>query len=940
MKILTLPESVDLSGILMDETLYRIGKLENGLTYYIRHNETPKNQCEFRIVQKVGSLQEEEHQRGLAHFLEHMAFEGTEHFPGNKMREYLEDNGMAWGSDLNAYTSFDRTVYKIGRVPTDKGADILDNCLQILADWSSGILLEDAGIAKERGIIKNEYLIGNDANTRMKNSILTQVSSNSRHSQRLPIGQLSVIENCPGDDIRDFYRKWYHPGNQAVVIVGDIDVDAMENKVKAMFSHISCPENPAPVEVFEMPYAEDPVFATASDKEFSFTTMDLNFKYLNQSFGSGDMVFRSYCNLVFSLLSKMMEVRLMDVESAADTAITYSDCNVGDFFFAPNIHMLTLSATPVAGREEEAYCQMLRTALSIANHGFTSGELDVAKAEVLSRMISALNDADKMKNSTLVDYCVNNYVDGQPLFSMKSNYDFTVACLGFIDLEYMNTLAQRVIHADCNNLVVAVYADSSDKVYHFSSDTLRALTDGVLSETLSHVDSEDFDDVLMRDIPEPGSIVSEFHDDVMGCDGFVLQNGAQVEYKVTDYSNDEISICAYSKINHSIFDDSLIPYSLVLSDAITSVGLASYNESQLGKFIKGKDISYSFASSPHGVTFTITTSVRDLESAMQILYCVFTRPGNCETDFQNFVKKKHLELDAFNNLPEFILMKTMLDSSLVDNSRQRLITHDELNALKLETLREMYLDLMSDASAFRFSFVGNVDPQLIKPLAATYIASLPASNMGKRNDLSKYNEARRYVHFSARTDMENPIGAVLILMYCPDFDYTLFNELSISMVCEILDKRFEKAIREDSSISYNAGMEHKVAPQFTNDKKISVQLMINSMVNPQYTEFCRKLMHSVWDEAYASGFGKAELSREIKHTKKMRQQALRQNGSWTTWMRYRHKYGIDYLNGFDEVLDSIDVEALNVCFRRIYENAVRQTYLLAPNGVEQLMAIN
>ncbi len=940
MKILTLPDSVDLGGILKQDMLYRIGKLDNGLTYYIRHNETPKNQCEFRIVQKVGSLQEEEHQRGLAHFLEHMAFEGTDHFPGNELRTYLEDNGIAWGSDLNAYTSFDRTVYKIGRVPTDKGADIIESCLQILADWSSGLLLQDAGIAKQRGIIKNEYLIGNNADTRMNNSIMPLVTSNSRHSQRLPIGILPVIENCPGDAIRDFYTKWYHPANQAVIIVGDIDVDAMEARVIDMFSHISCPENPAPVEVFEMPYGGGPIFATASDKEASCTSINLNFKFLNPSFGLRDKVSRSYFRLVLTLLSKMMGVRLMDVESAADTALTYNESHMCDFFCAPNIMMLSLATSPVAGREKDAYCQLLRAALSVSSHGFTNTEFEVAKAEVMSKMISAVNDADKRKNSTYADSCLNNFLGDEPQLTMESMCDFTLKCFSFIDLDYMNSLVARIISADCSNLVAAVYSDSSENTYHFDYDTLCGLTDGVLSEALSHVDGGDFDDVLMRDIPEPGSVVSDFHDDATGCDGFVLSNGAKVEYKATDFSNDEICICAYSKVNCSRFGDDLIPYILVLADGITSVGLASYSESQLGKYIKGKDISYSVSVSDHGVLVNITSSVRDLESAMHVLHCLFTNPGNSESDFQNFLKKKHLELDSFVNVPEYILMKAMIDYSFVDNSRTRLITHDELNSLDLQTMREMYLELMSDASEFRFSFVGNVDSQLIRNLSAAYIATLPAAGLGDRNDSSKYNEDRRYIHFSARTDMESPIGAVLLMLLCKDFDNNIHNELCIDMMCEILDKRIEKAIREDSSISYSAGVEYKVIPLASNDKKLNVVLMMNAMVNPQYADFSRKLVHKVLDDTYASGFSKAELSRELKHTRKQRQQALRQNGSWTSWMRYYHKYGVDYINDYSQVLDSIDVEHLNQIFRRLYDMAVRQTYMLAPNGVEQLMAIN
>lgn len=919
------------------DTEYRIGRLENGLTYYLRHNDEPRNQCEFRIVQKVGSFQEEEHQRGLAHFLEHMAFEGTAHFPGQTIISYLENNGIKYGHELNAYTSFDRTVYRIDGVPTDKGDALVDGCLQILADWSGDLLLEDKAIDKERGIIKTEYLTSNSCYSRMFDSICERITSHSHYSRRMPIGLMEVVENCPYDDLRAYYRKWYHPQNQGIVVIGDIDLDIMEAKIREKFQKFHSPENPAKVEEYFIDQNEKPIFASASDKECTNPYVFINYKFPNPSYGTPDYSVFYYWDLIFELIEKMLDVRLSDISNQPNSPLLSHNCDIGTFFNSNDLKNLHLSAEVKPGNEKDFYATLLRLLLDIRNNGFSDSELDLAKSTILKNAWNNSVESNHVQNITYANSAVNSFRLDFPPITGGSYYTFVEKVLSGTSIADINAVAATIISDDASNLVAYSYEHERADAFHFTDEIFAEITSQVYSESVESNSQESLDFTLIHDLPAPGSIVSQEHDDDYDAHILTLSNGARVIYKQTDFMNDDIrySVCAQG--GQSLFFDSDWINARLLDDCIMNIGLADFSESTLNKFLKSKSLSYKYSFDYDITRVSGNCKGKDMESLMQILHCFFTNPGNSEVDFNNFVEGKRNDIENSDIGPQGALLHMVLDNYYHDKVHFRPLMVEDLENVSLQRIRQMHLRIFGDAGRFTFYFVGNIEVDKLKALLEKYIASLP-SNVDDNLDFA-YDDARDYIYCERNVDMVEPMSVCFKVFYNTSLEYNMRNFISILLLSNILDCRVRMLIRENAQISYQTQAESSVRFYWKTNDVMSSFLGLNSFVKPEYGKVTCKALEDVLEDALANGFTAEELEREVLHFEKSRKETLRNNSNWLRFLFCKYHDGFDALDNYDEMLRSITVDDLNEFLRVFLQSSVKQTYLLMPNGVEQALEL-
>ena len=527
----------------------RIGKLDNGLTYYIRHNELPEDRADFYIAQKVGSILEEENQRGLAHFLEHMCFNGTTNFPGKGIINWLESIGVKFGENLNAYTSIDETVYNIDNVPVIRDG-IVDSCLLILHDWANDLTLAEKEIDNERGVIHEEWRTGQGAMMRMYEQALPKAFEGSKYGHRLPIGTIEVIDNFPYQALRDYYEKWYRPEQQGIVVVGDIDVDKVEAKIKEIFSPIKMPANAAERVYEQVPDNKEPIITIAKDKEQPTTMIYIWHKHPatpNEAKGNMGYLVQNY---MFSMIESMLNARLEELRQSANPPFIAAAAEESDFLLAKTTKAFAGLAISKEDGIPTAISTLVREIERARKFGFTSSEYARAKADYLRALESAYNERDKMKNDEYVQEYVNHFLNNEPIPGIEAEYAIMNQLVPNIPIEAINSILPQLIKDE--NIVINVFGpDKEAMVYPTEAEILKILQDTKAEEITAYEDNVS-DEPLMKEVPKAGKIVKT-EEGPFGSTALTLSNGVRVVIKNTDFKADEIRMTAFSPGGNSVF---------------------------------------------------------------------------------------------------------------------------------------------------------------------------------------------------------------------------------------------------------------------------------------------------------------------------------------------------------------------------------------------------
>ena len=570
----------------------RIGQLDNGLTYYIRHNKLPENRAEFYIAQKVGSILEEPQQRGLAHFLEHMAFNGTKNFPGDDkglgVIPWCETVGIKFGTNLNAYTSIDETVYNISNAPIDR-AGVLDSCLLVLHDWSNYILLKDDEIDKERGVIREEWRSRNSGMLRVYTDLLPTIYPGDKYADCMPIGSIDVINNFPYKDIRDYYHKWYRPDLQGIVIVGDIDVDAVEAKLKAIFADVQKAVNPAERVYYPVADNKEPIVAIGTDKEVDDPSIEVYFKQDATPDSEKNNVGYLASQYMTSMITSMLNARLSELTQSANPPFTRAYSSYGNFFVAKTKEALNLSASSKADGIEKALKVLLQEAERARRFGFTESEYARARANYLQRLESAYNEREKTKHGSYVREYVRNFLDAEPIPGIETEYAMMNQLAPNLPVQAINMAIQQLV-PDSNQVVIIAGPEKEGLKYPQKEEVI-ALLKGMKSLDLQPYVDKVSDEPLMKEAPKGGKIVSEKEGEIYGSTKLVLSNGVTVYVKKTDFKADEIRMKGTSLGGKSLFPDKDALNFAVMDNVVAVGGLGNFSQVDLTKVLAGQKVS-------------------------------------------------------------------------------------------------------------------------------------------------------------------------------------------------------------------------------------------------------------------------------------------------------------------------------------------------------------
>lgn len=781
----------------------KYGKLANGLTYYIRHNDQTKDRADFYIAQRVGSMQEEDSQAGLAHFLEHMAFNGTTHFPDKDLMNYLERIGIRFGENLNAYTGFDETVYMIKDVPVTR-PEIIDTCMLALYDWASGIALKAEEIDKERSVIHEEWRTRGNAQMRLWEKQFPVMYAGSKYADRLPIGKMEVVDNFKHDELRSYYKKWYRPDLQAIIIVGDIDAAKVEADLKKLFGTIPTPVNPAKRELANVPDNDDPIVSIETDKEAAQIILFLYFKHAiypeNFKNTAPEMV-KDYVTQVSGL---MMNERFNEITQKPTAPFVYAGSSDGKFMVAKTKDAWTVVSVAKEGHIDESLATMARETERVKTFGFTASEYDRARINVLKRYESIYNERDKRKNNQYSQEYITHFTDGGYIPGIEVEYDLIRKIAQSIPVNEINNYVSETIKDE--NIVIALTGPEKKGLVYPSKEELLQTFLKAQQEELEAYKETLSDEPLVSDLPPAGKIISTHTDQQFGTTVMTLSNGAKVIVKKTAFKADEINMKATAPGGKAAFGPKDFTNLKVFNEVAEVGGLGKFSATDLPKMLAGKKVASTFSLGANERNINGYVAPNDLETLFQIMYLQFTAPRVDDEAFQSYIGRMKSSLLNAERNPMYIFGDSILSVVYQNNPRQTRLTPQSLEQVNYNRIMQMYKESFTGAGDFVFSFVGNVDLDVLKPLLKKYLAVLPAksvlSDTADKSYLSLY-QGKKSVIFERQ--METPKTTVANI-WSGTIPYTLENSIRIMMLKQVLDIVYVEKVREEQGGTYGVGV--------------------------------------------------------------------------------------------------------------------------------------
>ena len=806
--LLLAPASLFAQTVEQDASI-RQGKLKNGLTYYIRHNAKEAGLADFYIAQRVGSILEEPRQRGLAHFLEHMAFNGTKHFPGKGKQlgivPWCETIGVKFGTNLNAYTSVDQTVYHIGSAPI-KREGIIDSCLLVLNDWSQFINLEPKEIDKERGVIHEEWRNRRTgmAMQRMMENVMPKIYKGSKYEDCLPIGNMDIVDNFPYQDLRDYYQKWYRPDLQAIVVVGDFDVDMMERKIQKLFGKIKAHKNPAERIYYPVNDNDKMIVAIEKDKEQPIILGHLYMKSETTPDSEKNSVKYQREDYINGLITYMLNGRLSEKKQVANPPFMSATVKNGAFFVSRTKDAFSLSISckqdNVLGGVSVAVGEVERA----RQHGFTQSELERAKKLYLNAAERQLKMEKDYKNSHYVSLCVNNFLEGEPILTPTYNLQLVKLFDGEVSLDEVNSQVGEIITD--KNQVFIMYGPDKDGFVVPSESEIESTVLAAQQKRYDAYREEQVPATLMAALPAPGKIVSEKPYGKFGMTEIVLSNGMKVYVKSTDYQADQITMSMRGEGGTSVYGDEDIPNFAFLSGSITEAGVGDFTATRLRKALAGKSLKLAPSITSEGQRITGTSSVKDLETMLQLAHLYFTAPRKDSMAFEGMMNR-NLSLLKNRNASSKVVYNDSLSATLYDhNVRMAPVTVEIAKKADYNRIFEIYRERFSDASNFKTVFIGKVDMAQLRPLLCQYLATLPSTHKAEKSNkanvpqIVKKNEVVKFVH-----KQETPLANVSVF-YTANVPFSPKNDLVLDMLTRVLQIAYTDSVREEKGGTYGVGV--------------------------------------------------------------------------------------------------------------------------------------
>lgn len=887
----------------------RTGRLDNGLTYYIRHNEKPKGQADFYILHNVGAIQEEDDQQGLAHFLEHMAFNGTKNLPGKQLIEYLETVGVKFGYNLNAGTSWDQTVYNISDVPTSRQG-IIDSAMLILHDWSHFIALRPEEIDSERGVIMEELRTRDGASWRSTMKLLQALGKGTRYEHRNLIGYLDGLKSFEHDALERFYKKWYRPDYQAIVIVGDLDAEATEARLKSLMADIPAPAaDAAQKEVIVVPDNEEPIVSIYTDPEMQGSRVQLFIKRPAMPTQMNDKVAWEVVNVIESFLTTMENARLQEIAMQPDAPFLGAGMGSGDVIgIIPTLNATAFTAMTQDGKLAEGFEALYTEMEKIRRHGFTQSEFERAQENLMRQVERTYANRNDRTNEQFVNIYLENYRKNEPMPDAETEWKLDSMLIKMLNVETVNAFAKETIQP--TNQVIVITAPEKEGIENPTEEEILAIREKV---TASEIEAYEDDVVKEPLIPEgtqlKGSPVKKtVENKEYGATVWTLANGTQIVVKPTKFKADEVRMNAQSKGGLSILPDAEY-YMGEMMPAVSSMsGVGKFSATELRKQLSGKSATVQPSVGEYASAVNASCSPKDIETMLQLVYLNFTQPRFDRNDYDNLMKMLRTQLENAKSNPDFQMQEKVIDVLYGHNPRRQVISTELLDEFSFEALPAIYKKLYPDGNSFRFTFVGNIDPETLKPLVEKYIGSIPASKKPMTFADDKAYPVKGEVTEDFSTPMQQPKVSVNYT-FTGDMDYSLENKAALSFLTQALNSRYLVSIREEKGGTYGVQVYGSTDWIPRETYTMTIAFDTNAEMADELCEIILKELRTIAEEGPLT----EDIEKHREFMLKNWKNSLDENGPWMQYLQAKYGSGLDYLAGQEQAIRSLtnaDVQAL------------------------------
>lgn len=910
----------DLKTLLPMDPKVRIGTLPNGMKYYIRQNSKPEKRAEFRLAVNAGSTSENDDQQGLAHLVEHMAFNGTVHFRKNELIDYLESVGTKFGAHLNAYTSFDETVYMI-QLPTDTEA-IVDKGLQILEEWSHNLLFDSLEVEKERGVVVEEWRLGQGAEERMRRVYWPVLFKDSRYAERLPIGKKEIIEGCRQQTLRSFYKDWYRPELMAVVAVGDFDPGLMERKIIRQFSSVPSVTGGKAAIAYTVPDNSEMLITTAKDKEAVYARVQLIYKQAPEVVKTVADFRRTIAQDIFTW---MLNERMSELNRVADPPFLFASSGYGDL--VRNKYAYSATAACKEDGIERALQTLVMENERVRRFGFTSTELERQKTELMSLIDKAYNERDKTESGNFAREYVSNFLSSEPMPGIEFEHEIYKKYLNGITLDEINAFAAKWITKG-ENCVVLITAPDKESTKMPSEETIRSILSGMRALDLKPYEDKVVNLPLVSGKLKGGKVIKTKVVDELGITEWTLSNGIRVAAKPTDFKNDEILFTSYSWGGWSQYSEKEYWSAATCDNIISQSGLGDFDETSLGKLLAGKLASCNPYVGELTQGMNGNCAPKDLETAFQLIYKYFTDPRKDKEAFESYIQKQKMRLQNKNSDPRSIFNDTVNYVMSGYNYRGRPRTVEMLNEINLDKALAIYKERFSDASGFTFVFVGNFKLEELKAFCERYLGSLPALHR---------NESWKNVGMKAPAGpIEKVVNkgieprATVLLRYNMPFEYTRQNRSEVNALMKLVNIRLREVLREDKSGVY--GVSCSASPRHYPDQNL--ELVISFSCSPDNYKMLIAAAEGVIAEIKEKGSDEKNLLKIRETAIRERETGLKENQFWLSTISSNYQNGEDLkeILKYNEWVNSLKGEDLKVFAGKYLQTTNSAKFLLLPEN--------
>lgn len=892
------------------DSAVRVGHLENGLTYYIRHNEWPKQRAEFHIAQAVGAILEEDNQNGLAHFLEHMAFNGTQHFAGKGIINYFESIGVNFGGNINAYTSLDETVYRLSEVPTYREG-IIDSALLVMHDWACGLLLEGDEIDAERGVIREEWRTRSDANRRMWSALNPLMYPGSQYAKRDVVGDTAVINNFSYDALRDYYKKWYGPDNQAIVVVGDINVDSIEAKIKRLWADVPARVNRGERPIYSVDDNVEPIIAQVKDPEAQYSRICVYYKkpVLPMNFRGTTIDFVQH--LVHTLISDMMDHRMEELAQDPNASFAGGGTGYYDLVKDKNAFAGVYVAKP--GQEKKAYEDLLFQLEKMRRYGFTNAELERVKTEVLTEVEKGYNERNTTRNIAYTRQYIRHFLDQMYIPGIAWKYEILPQVLPMLTLDVINQEALGLVSDE--NMIVAMTAPEN-AVLPTQEECLASIA-AMKSLEIEAPAEEEIRTTLVEKAPKAGKIKRMEIDNEMGTSVWTLSNGIRVVIKPTEFKQDEILMSAYSFGGTNAIDNVEDLYSANLaSDVIEMCGIGDFSRTDLQKALTGKLVSIQSAINTNSETIDGSSNIKDFETLLQLTYLYMTAPRRDEEAFKTLMSLMETQLKNKQANPKSAWYDSIQVMTSGHSPRHIIYSLDNLKNVDMDKALAIYKQRFANPADFTFFFTGNIDPndETVQKLIRQWIGGLKTNKSREEvTDRHVQVEKGNQQNYFQRS-MLTKTGSNYIQYTAYDMPYTLSNSLQVDMVGRILDIRYLESIREREGGSYGVG----TYAYLSRLPQPSAQLCMYFDTDPEKQTKLMSIIHEEVQTILKNGPLSIDLSKVQASMVKDFDENLEKNGYWdNTILPQYYIFGENYLRDYVPSVQAVTADSIRETLQRM-----------------------